>query len=245
MVFTRIGQRFLPYNEISGRDCSCAREQSSQRRLPSAAWCSLPALPRMPSLTRSPSSTCPAQPVRGPPALTTRRRLSGVRQRRARLPLHRRWLHPNRHARRNLYGRRRHQRRGADRRELLFSGSAGHGFLYTGGSFTQIDVPFAGATSTEALGINNAGQIVGFFDGSTLTRLPLHRRQLHPNRRARSTATRAYGINNAGQIVGLFDNSTGAHGFLDTGGSFTQIDVPGAARHRFRHQRRGADVGDF
>src|SRR5262249_3091653 len=36
--------------------------------------------------------------------------------------------------------------------------------------------------------------------------------------------TLAFGINNAGQIVGSFDNSTGRHGFLDTGGIFTQLD---------------------
>jgi probable HAF family extracellular repeat protein len=41
--------------------------------------------------------------------------------------------------------------------------------------------------------------------------------------------TEASGINDAGQIVGSFaDNSGFGHGFLDTGGSFTQIDVPGA-----------------
>ena len=42
----------------------------------------------------------------------------------------------------------------------------GHGFLLdTGGSFTQIDVP--GTSETFAFGINDAGQIVGFFDDST------------------------------------------------------------------------------
>ena len=58
-----------------------------------------------------------------------------------------------------------------------------HGFLYTGGSFTQIDVP--GAFATQAFGINDAGQIVGYFRTARVPpRLPLHRRQLHPNRRA-------------------------------------------------------------
>ena len=41
--------------------------------------------------------------------------------------------------------------------DLTFSG-----FLGTGGSFTQIDVP--GALRTRAFGINGAGQIVGSFD---------------------------------------------------------------------------------
>jgi probable HAF family extracellular repeat protein len=43
------------------------------------------------------------------------------------------------------------------------------------------------------------------------------------------TSTQAKGINDAGQIVGFFRISNGpAHGFLDIGGSFTQLDVPGA-----------------
>jgi probable HAF family extracellular repeat protein len=40
--------------------------------------------------------------------------------------------------------------------------------------------------------------------------------------------TSANGINNRGQIVGTFHDASGEHGFLDTGGSFTTIDVPGA-----------------
>jgi probable HAF family extracellular repeat protein len=37
--------------------------------------------------------------------------------------------------------------------------------------------------------------------------------------------TQASGINNSGQIVGIFEDATGIHGFVDTGGSFTTIDV--------------------
>ena len=44
------------------------------------------------------------------------------------------------------------------------AGVGGHGFLDTGGSFTQLDVP--GGFGTQALGINDAGQIVGFFESS-------------------------------------------------------------------------------
>jgi probable HAF family extracellular repeat protein len=96
------------------------------------------------------------------------------------------------------------------------------------GSFTQIDVP--GASFTNAIGINDAGQIVGFFGDSTgrdhgffetggsFTQIDVPGAGL----------TEAFGINNAGQIVGFFSGSTDSGGFLDTGGSFTQIDVPGA-----------------
>jgi probable HAF family extracellular repeat protein len=39
-------------------------------------------------------------------------------------------------------------------------------------------------------------------------------------------STRAAGINNPGQIVGSFAAGATTHGFLDTGGSFTTIEVP-------------------
>jgi hypothetical protein len=42
-----------------------------------------------------------------------------------------------------------------------------HGFLYTGGSFTSIDVP--GPVDTPAFGINNSGDIVGSFDDARTT----------------------------------------------------------------------------
>ena len=43
-----------------------------------------------------------------------------------------------------------------------------------------------------------------------------------------ASLTEGFGINDSGQIVGDFFDATGSHGFLDTGGSFTTIDVPGS-----------------
>ena len=40
--------------------------------------------------------------------------------------------------------------------------------------------------------------------------------------------TQEFGINNAGQVVGDFNDSSGTHGFINTGGTFTTLDVPGA-----------------
>src|SRR6266446_696148 len=96
--------------------------------------------------------------------------------------------------------------------------------------FTQIDVP--GAFSTAALGINNAGQIVGSFNqgvhgfldaGGSFTQIDV---PFPFCRFPGACFTEASGINNAGQIVGSFGLLD--PGFLLTGGSFTQIDVPGA-----------------
>src|SRR5262249_55442254 len=94
-----------------------------------------------------------------------------------------------------------------------------HGFLLSGGTYFTLDDPLASG-DTEALGINDAGQIVGFFrdgsgvghgfllSGSTYTTLddPLA-----------TNGTFAQGINHAGQIVGTYRNAvgTGRHGFLE------------------------------
>jgi probable HAF family extracellular repeat protein len=97
------------------------------------------------------------------------------------------------------------------------NGTGIHGFLDIGGSFTQIDVP--GATETEALGINNTGQIVGQF----LDRIFLFHGFLDTSGSFTqidvpgAIQTSAFGINDAGQIVGVFNDSTGTtHGFLAT-----------------------------
>jgi probable HAF family extracellular repeat protein len=95
-------------------------------------------------------------------------------------------------------------------------------------TFTAIDVPGASFPGTDAFGINNAGQIVGYFNdirgshgfldtGGRFATIDVPGPE----------ATSANGINNAGQIVGLFSRNTSTHGFVDTNGSFTPIDVPG------------------
>src|SRR5215470_2054332 len=99
-------------------------------------------------------------------------------------------------------------------------------------SFTTIDVP--GGVSTIPIGINNSGQIVGYFGDET----PVHGflytggnfTILDDPREGRIFYNEAHGINNSGQIVGveILDVSHGYHGYLYTGGSFTTIDVPGA-----------------
>ena len=84
---------------------------------------------------------------------------------------------------------------------------------------------------TQAFGINNSGQIVGTFDdapGGKDMASWIRAASLPRSISRELTGTYAYGINDSGQIVGVFFDSTiGAHGFLDTGGIFTAINVPG------------------
>src|SRR5215472_288937 len=94
-------------------------------------------------------------------------------------------------------------------------------------SFITIDV--AGATNTDAHGINASGQIVGdYTDGSgtqgfllsggTLTTLN--------DPTSLSHSTFATSINGSGQIVG-YDRVGAWQGFLDDGGTYTNINAPG------------------
>jgi probable HAF family extracellular repeat protein len=109
---------------------------------------------------------------------------------------------------------------------------ASHGFLYSAGNFTIIDAPGADQFygNTYPRGINNAGQIVGYFDGGNG---PPQHGYLFDTDASYTTIdvpgsggyTWVFGINNAGQIVGT--GAGGAGGFLYSGGSFTTIVAPG------------------
>jgi probable HAF family extracellular repeat protein len=91
-------------------------------------------------------------------------------------------------------------------------------------TFSQIDFP--GSTNTTAHGLNDKGDIVGYFyvgnvphgflfSGGMYTQIDV------PS----STQTLAYGINDSGQIVGVFDGAGGQHGFLKTGSSFLDLGL--------------------
>jgi len=103
--------------------------------------------------------------------------------------------------------------------------------------FTPVNDP--NGVSTTPRGINNTGEIVGYFfdangmhgfldSGGTFTTVD------DPSAVARyagSIGTEVTGINDNGQMVGYFDDGKGGvHGFLDTGGNFTTLDFPGATR---------------
>jgi len=105
------------------------------------------------------------------------------------------------------------------------------GYELSGGKFTSIAVPFAGALSTFPYGINNSGEIVGgWWDsnknehsftliGGTYTSFDC------PG----ASGSAAFGINSAGDIVGQYGDASGAsYGFLLSGGTCTSFNFPGA-----------------
>jgi probable HAF family extracellular repeat protein len=111
-----------------------------------------------------------------------------------------------------------------------------HGFVHMGTS-RPIDVPGAGATC--ATGINSVGQIVGSFgascprgatQGFLLAKGVFSPAVVFHTSDVTATSTTVSGINSAGQIVGNYTDSRGTiHGFALAGGTFSTLDVPGAA----------------
>jgi uncharacterized protein (TIGR03437 family) len=98
-------------------------------------------------------------------------------------------------------------------------------------SFATFTFDVPGATSTVAKGMNNAGDIVGYYQDASGSHSYLRRANgpfvtiEAPG--ALPGMTYASGINNLGQIAGTFTDATGAHGFIRAvDGSFTSFDIP-------------------
>jgi probable HAF family extracellular repeat protein len=92
-------------------------------------------------------------------------------------------------------------------------------------SFSTIDVP--GASATWATGINDSGEIVGYFDDSKGTHgfVYVEGQFNKIDVPGVSGNTLAMRINNSGHIVGTVG---GTHGFLDVSGNFSTFDFPSA-----------------
>lgn len=112
----------------------------------------------------------------------------------------------------------------------LPSPTAGFAAAPLGFAFTTIDVP--GAKHTVASGINDRGEIVGYYDDSTGT----HGFQLRNGEFATidfpgATFTIALGIGPSGVVVGAYrsrgEPAVNFHGFLRTSdGRFERVDAP-------------------
>lgn len=110
-------------------------------------------------------------------------------------------------------------------------------FFGDNGQFLTFDVPFPEATSTAPGGINNIGQIVGFyFDNNVTEQFPngptrgflfdngIFTRLDFPG----AVATFPGDLNDEGQIVGIFaaDGDSIGRSFVFDAGTFTVFDVP-------------------
>jgi uncharacterized membrane protein len=90
-----------------------------------------------------------------------------------------------------------------------------HGFVYRQGEWEEIDYP--GAATTYALGINNRGDVVGFYFEANAARTShafVKTARGYFPLAFQSSWTLAYGINDLGQIVGCYWENGVQKGFL-------------------------------
>ncbi len=104
--------------------------------------------------------------------------------------------------------------------------------IKSGPAETYRPIKFPGASQQAASGINDAGNIVGYYpvssggpqgyleSGGAFTTIDV------PFSGAEWTVP--FGINNAGDIVGYWLDSNTSHGFLLSGGTYTSFYYPGA-----------------
>jgi probable HAF family extracellular repeat protein len=123
-----------------------------------------------------------------------------------------------------------------------------HGFVYQGESVCQLDYP--GATTTEILGINNLGQMVGLFTTLTATSgFSYDRGTFSPplTYPGAGNLTIPNGINDRGEIVGVYqDAAPGEHSFLYKAGNYGTLVYPGATETGAQDiNNSGQVVGDF
>jgi probable HAF family extracellular repeat protein len=133
-----------------------------------------------------------------------------------------------------------------------------HGFVFSNGRYSTLDATLAGpGGNTAAYGINNAGQIVGFFstaDGSVLGGFLLSNCGYTALNVPDGIYILPTGINDRGQVVGTYyDSSFNAHGFLYSNGQYTTVDDPdeantpdfGSASYAYGINDQGQVVGEF
>jgi probable HAF family extracellular repeat protein len=98
-------------------------------------------------------------------------------------------------------------------------------------NYVVLDDP-ARAGATVAFGINNLGQIVGYYlgsDGNDHGFVYNNGGYTSLDDPATSSGTVATGINDSGQIAGNIHDASGhGQGFLDSGGTFTTLAAPSA-----------------
>ena len=118
-----------------------------------------------------------------------------------------------------------------------------YSFLYSGGTMGDLFAGVSGVSGSDAYGINNSGQVVGYEDNYSIPGTSPDFPYLYtagtvpdlgalpgataasPNGYAYSFAT---GINDSGQVVGVSEGVNYAHGFLYTQGALIDLGtLPG------------------
>lgn len=120
----------------------------------------------------------------------------------------------------------------------LSASGAERAFVDRGGHFTPVDAPGAGrrpGQGTIAVDINDSGAVAGYYTGrrGKFGFVLRHGRFTTLRYPPGSNSTWASGIADSGTIAGGYTSRRGVlNGFLDSGGAFSPIAVPGAPTGR-------------
>jgi probable HAF family extracellular repeat protein len=118
-----------------------------------------------------------------------------------------------------------------DKGDMVGTKSDGHGYVYSDGQLSILDVP--GASATNMVDINDKGQIAGvyvnngahgfLYDHGTFY-------SIDPAGSAGGGGPTIVGMNDNGEVIGRFQTTQGGfyHAFLYDNGAYTNLDFPGA-----------------
>lgn len=137
--------------------------------------------------------------------------------------------------------------------QVIVSGAVGETFLYT--PSWRVDFSNFLHGSIAAAGINDSGQVVGYFSSTNASGTQFSHaflfsggvngvmtdlNSLLPS----ATNSNAYGINNNGQIVGTYSTLNKSHAFLYSGGAVSSLDFGNTAFVPAAINNNGAMAGD-
>jgi hypothetical protein len=114
-----------------------------------------------------------------------------------------------------------------------------------GDKFVEKDIDFPGAAATFPAGINDRGNIVGYYRSPDFS----HHGFIYSNGTFQSfdppgsSDTFVLSINDPGEISGTFSDVNGSHGFLLQNGHFSVIDYPNGQTQLEKINSRGQAVG--
>jgi probable HAF family extracellular repeat protein len=105
-------------------------------------------------------------------------------------------------------------------------------FSLVGTTYTDVNGLLPSNVNSQATGVNNAGNVVGFYMPTTTTSIGFLDKSgtITPIDPFGSTFTQALGINDDGEIVGFETDANGVqHGYVDLNGVFSTFDPPNSA----------------
>ncbi|MFZ0422007.1 MAG: hypothetical protein WAL80_03930 [Xanthobacteraceae bacterium] len=106
-----------------------------------------------------------------------------------------------------------------------------HGFIYSNGTYAQIDDPDAGSQGTTVTTINNSGEVSGYYtDASNQQHGFIYAPGANPSYTTvdgalDATSTQILGLNDSGVAIGHYFDGAG-HGFVFAGGATQTLDDP-------------------